>query len=66
MIEFNDELKEYMLLFKKTFNDVVPLRQISTAVTNEQLIDAIKQSIEQNKNLLPQIFGFSNSTNKTY
>ena len=66
MIEFNDELKEYMLLFKQTFNDIVPLRQISTAVTNEQLIEAIKQSVEQNENLLPQIFGFSNSANKTY
>lgn len=66
MIEFNDEMKKYMLLFKETFNDIVPLRQISTAVTNEQLIDAIKRSIEQNKNLLPQIFGFNNSGEKIY
>lgn len=66
MIEFNDEMKEYMLLFKKRFNDVVPLRQISTAVTNEQLIDAIKKSLEENENLLPKIFGYSNSAEKTY
>lgn len=66
MIEFNDELKDYMLQFKKKFNDIVPLRQISTAVTNEQLIEAIKKSIQENENLLPSIFGYSNSADKTY
>lgn len=66
MIEFNDDMKEYMFRFKKQFNDVVPLRQISTAVTNEQLIAAIKKSLEENENLLPKIFGYSNSTEKTY
>lgn len=66
MIEFNDEIEEWMFLFKKTFDDIVPLRQISGAVTNEQLICAIKKSIESRKNLLPSIFGYSNSNNKTY
>ena len=66
MINFDDEMKDYMLLFKKRFNDIVPLRQISTAVTNEQLIDAIKKSLELNKNLLPEIFGYSNTLNIDY
>ena len=66
MIIFTDELKEYMQLYKNHFNDIVPLRQISNAVTNEQLIVAIKKSIEENKNLLPEIFGYSNSNKKTY
>ena len=63
MITFNDELKQYMQLFKETFDDIVPLRQISPAVTNEQLINAIKTSILENKNLLPKIFGYGNSSN---
>lgn len=57
---------QHMLLFKKRFNDVVPLRQISTVVTNEQLIDAIKNLLEENKNLLPKNFGYNNSAEKTY
>lgn len=66
MINFDDEIREHMLLFKKQFNDIVPLRQISTAVTNEQLIDAIKKSLEVNENLLPEIFGYSNTPNIDY
>ena len=66
MIEFNDEMKKYMLLFKQRFNDIVPLRQISTAVTNEQLIAAIQKSLEENEDLLPKIFGYSNDPSKTY
>ena len=66
MLDFNDELKEYMLLFKEKFNDIVPLRQISNGVTNEQLIEAIKKSLDANENLLPKVFGYKNSTKKTY
>ena len=66
MIIFDSEMKEYLDLFEKTFNDVVPLRQISFAATNEQLINAIKQSVEQNENLLPQIFGYGKSKTKVY
>lgn len=66
MIVYDERIKEKMLLFKKTFNDVVPLRQISDAVTNEQLIDAIEKSIAAKENLLPEIFGYSNEKNKTY
>ena len=66
MIKFTDELKEYMVKYKEQFDDIVPLRQISNAVTNEQLISAIKKSIEEDKNLLPEIFGYGNSSEKTY
>lgn len=66
MLMFNDELKNYLMKFKETFGDIVPLRQISPTVTNEQLIDAIKQSVEQKNNLLPQIFGYCNSKDKVY
>ena len=66
MIKFTDELKEYMMKYKEHFDDIVPLRQISNAVTNEQLISAIKKSIEEDTNLLPEIFGYGNSSEKTY
>jgi len=66
MIQFTEELKEKMLLFKKTFNDAVPLRQISSGVTNGQLIDAIDKSVESKKNLLPEIFGYSSKSDKIY
>lgn len=66
MITFNDELKRKMLDFKRRFDDIVPLRQISPSVTNEQLISAIDQSIENGENMLPQIFGYENSSEKTY
>ena len=66
MIQFTEELKEKMLLFKKTFNDVVPLRQISSGVTNEQLINAIDKSVESKKNRLPEIFGYSSKSDTLY
>ena len=66
MLVFDAVLKEKMKEFKDVIGDIVPLRQISTAVTNEQLIAAIDKSIEQKKNLLPEIFGYSNESKKTY
>ncbi|MFR7360424.1 MAG: hypothetical protein ACLUTV_15850 [Dorea longicatena] len=66
MIIFDAEMKEKMMIFSEVFDDIVPLRQISTAVTNEQLIDAIDRSIAAKKNLLPEIFGYSDENDKTY
>ena len=66
MIEFNQELQSAMNQFKSVFGDIVPLRQISTAVTNEQLISAIHESIMEGVNLLPLRFGYTNDADKTY
>jgi len=63
---FNEELKTWFRIFNEKFEDIVPLRQISSSVTNEQLIDAIKKSVECNKNLLPKIFGYGNKKDRDY
>jgi hypothetical protein len=66
MITFDDEMKKWFRLFSEQFHDVVPLAQISGLVTNEQLIDAIKQSIEAKEDLLPVIFGYGGKPGVKY
>ena len=66
MIAFDKEMRKWFRLFHDQFHDIVPLRQISGHVTNEQLIDAIKRSIEAKKNLLPEIFGYGGKEDLEY
>ena len=66
MITFDDDLKKWFKLFHEQFNDGVPLRVIPEDVDNEQLIDAIKRSIEAKKNLLPVIFGYGGKVGREY
>jgi len=66
VIVFNEEIREYFKLFHEQFHDVVPLRQISGRVTNEQIIDAIKKSLKAKKNLLPEIFGYGDNPDLLY
>jgi len=58
MIVFDEDLKRWFRLFRELFHHNPPLEQIPEGVDNEQLIDAIKQSIEAGENLLPVIFGY--------
>lgn len=58
MIEINNELMCAMRKFKEVFGDIVPLRQLPQCTTNENVIEAINSSIEQNINLLPKRFGY--------
>lgn len=58
MIELTKELMESMDQFKMTFGDIVPLREIPQTATAEQVISAIRKSIEEKQDLLSQIFGF--------
>jgi len=58
MIEITDELLVCLRAFEKHFGDIVPLRELPAYVTTEELIEAIKLSIESNKNTLPQKFGY--------
>lgn len=58
MIEMNNELITAMRKFKEVFGDVVPLRELPQDTTNEDLMAAINDSIEQNCDLLPERFGF--------
>lgn len=58
MIDFNKELTEYIIGYNRTFNEIIPFTKLSVDITNEQLIDAVKQSINCKQNLLPDIFGY--------
>ena len=58
MIEMNNELITAMRRFQEVFGDIVPLRELPQNVSNEDLIAAINDSIEQNRDLLPERFGF--------
>lgn len=53
-----NELISYLRIFQKEFGDIVPLREISSSVTTEELLEAIKISIEKKVNILPTKFGF--------
>ncbi|ADL36293.1 hypothetical protein bpr_II356 (plasmid) [Butyrivibrio proteoclasticus B316] len=58
MIEMNDELVNAMQLFKKEFGDDVPLRELPPNATNKMIIEAVKESISQKRNMLPERFGY--------
>jgi len=58
----NEEMQCWLDEFHKTFGEFVPLMQVGY-FENEELIDAIRKSIEEGKNLLPEIFNFSDDPN---
>ena len=58
MVDMTNDLLTHLRAFQKHFGDIVPLRELPQSVTTEALIDAIKLSIEKNKNILPQRFGY--------
>ena len=58
MIEMNNELITAMRRFKEVFGDIVPLRELPQDISNEDLIAAINDYIEQNCDLLHERFGF--------
>lgn len=59
MVEMTNELLTHLRAFQKKFGDIVPLRELPQSMTTDELIDAIKLSIQSNKNLLPQKLGYS-------
>ena len=58
MFELTNELLTYLRTFQKEFGDIVPLRELPASVTTEELIEAIKVSIEKKENILPKKFGY--------
>lgn len=58
MIQMTAELIEHMRRFHDVFNDVVPLHEIPSSVSNDELIKAIKESINKGDNILPIVFGY--------
>lgn len=63
MVEMTNELISYLRVFQKEFGDIVPLRELPSSVTTEELIEAVKISIEKNVNILPTKFGFDKLEN---
>ena len=58
MFELTNELLTYLRTFQKEFGDIVPLRELPASVTTEELIEAIKVSIEKKENILLKKFGY--------
>ena len=58
MVNMTTELLICLREFQTQFGDIVPLRELSQSVTTEELLEAIKISIEKNENILPQKFGY--------
>ena len=64
MIELTEELKYWNEKMYEAFGTRIPLRQIPSGVSNEELYTVVRQSLEQGENLLPKLFGYDN-TNST-
>ena len=63
MVGMTNELLTYLRAFQKEFGDIVPLRELPAFVTTEELIEAIKISIEKKENILPSKFRFEELEN---
>lgn len=63
MVEMTNELLTYLRNFQNEFGDIVPLRELPASITTEELIEAIKISIEKKQNILPTKFGFEDLEN---
>lgn len=65
MINITEDLLIKLKEFEKHFGDIVPLRELPQTITNEELIDAINISIEQNENILPRKFSYDELDNNS-
>lgn len=65
MVEMTNELLTYLKAFQKEFGDIIPLRELPSSVTTEELIEAIMISIEKKENILPSKFGFEELENNS-
>ena len=65
MVEMTTELITYLREFQKVFDDIVPLRELPSSVTAEDLIEAIKISIDNKENILPMKFGYDELENNS-
>ena len=59
MIDMTSDLLTYLRAFQKQFGDIVPLRELPSSVTTDELIEVIKISIQNNENILLQRFGYA-------
>ena len=65
MVTLTNEVLGYMKQFKFMFGEIVPLREIPQTVTTEDLINAIKKSIDAKENLLLEIFNLKEVENNS-
>lgn len=63
MVEMTVELITLLREFQKEFGDIVPLRELPASVTTEELVDAIKSSIENRDNIVAKKFGYKKIDN---
>lgn len=63
MVEMTNELISYLRAFQDEFGDIVPLRELPATVTTEEIIEAIKDSLEKKENTLAKRFGFDSLDN---
>lgn len=66
MIIVNYELIIAMRRFRNFFRESVPLKEISDNITNEELINAINESIDAKENLIPKIFKLGGVNEETF
>jgi len=59
MIKMNNELISAMRKFNEVFGDIVPLREFPQSTTNEEVINAINESVESRVNKLPNLFDYN-------
>lgn len=63
MVEMTGELITLLREFQKEFGDIVPLRELPASVTTEELVDAIKSSVENRDNIVAKKFGYKKIDN---
>ena len=66
MVEFNSEFRLWNDRMFEVFGDRIPMHQIPTSVTNQELFDVCEESIKLGRNLLPERYGFSQGSSLVY
>lgn len=59
MFEITEKISDAMRSFQTKFGDIVPLREMDTSsVREEDLLRAIRLSLQQERNMLPELLGY--------
>lgn len=58
MIELTTALYESIAKYHDRFGEIVPLRRMPTGVTTEKIMEAIRKSFDEGKNLLPELLEY--------
>lgn len=66
MVRLNDEFRYWDNKMYESFGDRIPLRQIPSHVSDDEIFSAVKRSVESKRNLIPEIFGYGIDSNRVY